>query len=46
MNVVPMCNAKYFESNVTGTLNVLEASRKGKLKKFCILLHHRVMEFH
>ena len=46
-DIVPSIQSpkKYFESNVTGTLNVLEASRKVKLKKFYILLHHRVMEF-
>ena len=34
-DIVPSIQSpkKYFESNVTGTLNVLEASRKGKIKK-------------
>tara|TARA_X000000950_G_scaffold249658_1_gene309727 strand:- start:654 stop:1634 length:981 start_codon:yes stop_codon:yes gene_type:complete len=34
-DIVPSIQSpkKYFESNVTGTLNILEASRKGKIKK-------------
>ena len=36
---------KYFKSNVVGTFNVLQASKKFRIKKFIYLLQRVVMDF-
>ena len=36
---------KYHKANVDGTIAVLEASRKAKIKRFLYAVHHPVMEF-
>ena len=46
-DIVPSINSpkKYFEANVLGTLNILEASLKIMLKRSFILLHPLAMEY-